>query len=232
MEVWRGHGSSPYQAQELVLFAEEGNIVERLNAFQQLDSWRGPTTKALVDSLEEAVALAPKVFLRLLPNFLTANRAFQYAVITGFKHLWVRIGEQQQPVDWSTTWPELIRFFEQLIEPPEFWTEQAIENHDLTPNRDWIPPVIADFIKAGTLDDQEAYSPDLLPRTWGLLGILLHKLEMQKESPQSDATTQAINWPRGKAIEALFVHALRECRVSDQTRKEHTSVWAKIKTNL
>ena len=32
MEVWRGQGSSPYQAQELVLFAEEGNIVERLNA--------------------------------------------------------------------------------------------------------------------------------------------------------------------------------------------------------
>lgn len=229
MEVWRGHGSSPYQAQELVLFAEEGNIVERLNAFQQLDSWRGPTTKALVDSLEEAVALAPKVFLRLLPNFLNANRAFQYAVITGFKHLWARIGEQKQPVDWSTTWPELIRFFEQLIEPPEFWTEPAIENHDLTPNRDWIPPVIADFIKAGTLDDQEAYSPDLLPRTWGILGILLHKLEMQKESPQSDATNQAINWPRGKAIEALFIHALRECRVSDQTRKEHASVWAMIK---
>ncbi len=25
-----------YQAQELVLFAEEGNIVERLNAFQQI----------------------------------------------------------------------------------------------------------------------------------------------------------------------------------------------------
>ncbi len=55
---------------------------------------------------------------------------------------------------------------------------------------------------------------------------------MQKEAPQSDATDQAINWPRGKAIEALFVHALRECRVSDQTHKEHGGPWAKMKQTL
>jgi hypothetical protein len=229
METWRGHGPSPYQTQELVLFAEEGSIIERLNAFQQLDSWRGPTTKALTNSLEEATALAPQTFLRLLPKFLNAKRAFQYAVIAGFKHLWLHIGEQQQPMDWNTTWPKLIQFFEELIKPPEFWTEQVIDDHDLTPNKDWVPPVIAEFIKAGTLDDQKAYSPDLLPRTWALLEILLHELEMQKEAPHSDATNQAINWPRGKAIEALFVHALRECRVSDQTHKGHVGAWAKMK---
>jgi hypothetical protein len=123
----------------------------------------------------------------------------------------------------------LIQFFEQLLQSPEFWTEQVVEDHNLTPNRDWIPPIIADFIRAGTRDDKEAYSPNLLPRTWALLGILLENLEMQKEAPQSDATNQAINWPRGKAIEALFIHALRECRVSDQMRKEHASAWTVMK---
>ena len=229
MESWRGHGPSPYQTQELALFAENGSIVERLNAFQQLNSWRGPTTKALVDSLEEAVALAPQTFLRLLPKFINATRPFQYGLIEGFKRLWTRIDEQQQSVDWNTAWTELIQFFEQLIRTPDFWTEQVVETQDLTPNRDWIPPIIADFIRAGTRDDKEAYSPNLLPRTWALLGILLEKLEMQKEAPPSDATDQAINWPRGKVIEALFIHALRECRVSDQMQKEHASAWAVMK---
>lgn len=229
MESWRGHGPSRYQSHALVVFAEDGIIVERLNAFQELDSWRGPTTRALVDSLEEAIALAPQTFLQLLPKFMNAKPPFQFGLIEGYRCLWTSIGEQQQAVDWNTAWPELIRFFEQLIGPPEFWTEQVVEDQNRTPNRDWIPPIIADFIKAGTLDDQKAYHPNLLPRTWALLGILLENLEMQKEAPQSDATNQAINWPRGKAIEALFTHALRECRVSDQMRREHASAWTVMK---
>ncbi len=70
-------------------------------------------------------------------------------------------------MDWNTTWPKLIQFFEQLIRPTEFWTEPIIEDHYHTPNRDWIPPVIAEFIKAGTLDDQEAYSPDFAAKEHG-----------------------------------------------------------------
>lgn len=230
MESWRGHGPSPYQSQELILFAEDGSIIERLNDFQQLNSWRGPTTKALVDSLEEAVALAPQIFLRLLPQFINANRPFQYGLIEGFKRLWARIPEPHQSIDWNIAWTELISFFEELLRTPEFWTEQVVETHDLTPNRDWIPPIIADFIRAGTHNDKEAYSPSLLPRTWALLGIMLEKLEMQrKEPPQSDAMNEAINWPRGKAIEAFFAHALRACRVSDRERSEHAGVWASIK---
>ena len=229
MEAWRGTGPSPYQSQELLAFAEHGSIIERLNDFRQQDTWRGPTTNALVDSLEEAVVLAPQTFLRLLPKFITAKRPFQYGVIEGFKRLWIQIGEEQQPVDWGTAWAELIQFFEQLIGTPEFWTEQVVEDHNRTPNRDWIPPIIADFIRAGTQDDKNAYSPNLLPKTWALIRILLEKLEMQTEAPPSDAMNQAINLSRGKAIEALFIHALRECRVSDQNSKEHVSVWTMMK---
>ena len=40
---------------------------------------------------------------------------------------------------------------------------------------------------------------------------------------------QAINSPRGKAIEALFSHTLRVCRISDKERGEHTEAWNVIK---
>lgn len=229
MESWTGPGPSPYQIQELIAFAEDKSIVEKLNAFHQQDSWRGPTTRALVDTLQEAVVLAPQIFLRLLQDFQNANRPFQYGVIEGFKRLWNTHGETSSTVDWDKAWPELIGFFEQLIGKPAFWTEQSVVEKDLTPTRDWIPPIIAQFLREGTLDDKKAYSPDLLPRTWALLTILLEKLECRDEAPGSDAMTQAINSSRGKAIEAVISHTLRACRLSDRVLQEHVEVWATMR---
>ena len=39
----------------------------------------------------------------------------------------------------------------------------------------------------------------------------------------------AINTPKGRAIEALFSHALRVCRVADQTTGNHHSAWAQLR---
>lgn len=229
MESWRGHGPSSYQPQELVVFAENGSLIERLNDFQEQDSWRGPTTRALVDSLEEAVVLAPATFLGLLQNFIHAKRPFQYGVINGFKRIWTKQGEEPYQVDWDKAWPELVLVFERLIGPPEFWTEQALQDQNHTPNRDWIPPIIAEFLRSGTQDDNKAYTPDLLPRTWKLLVILLEQLDWRDEPPKSDSMTQAINSSRGKAIEAVFSHALRACRLADRELQQHADVWALMK---
>lgn len=229
MESWRGHGPSSYQPQELVVFAENGSLIERLNGFQEQDSWRGPTTRALVDSLEEAVLLAPPTFLRILQTFINAKRPFQYGIINGFKRLWERTVEPPHLIDWDQAWVELVLFFERIIGASEFWIEQAVQDQNRTPNRDWIPPIIADFICEGTQDDTKVYSPDLLTRTWALLIILLEKLEWRDEAPQSDAMTEALNSSRGKAIEAVFAHALRTCRLSDRDRQEHSGVWATMK---
>ncbi|HBP88464.1 MAG TPA: hypothetical protein DD706_12285 [Nitrospiraceae bacterium] len=229
MESWTGPGPSHYQIKEIIAFAEDASIIDKLNAFHQQGSWRAPSTRALVATLEEAVALAPQIFLRLLQDFQNAKRPFQYGIIVGFKRLWDTPGETPSPVDWDKAWPELVRFFEQLVEPPEFWTEQSVEDQDLTPNRDWIPPIIAEFLRSGTKNDKKAYSPDLLPRTWALLTILLEKLEWQDEAPRSNAMTQAINSSRGKAIEAVISQALRDCRLSDRDRHEHIDVWSQMR---
>ncbi|MDO9469896.1 MAG: hypothetical protein Q7J23_04100 [Nitrosomonas sp.] len=228
MESWSGPGPTPYQVQELFAFAEDGTLVERLNAFQQTDLWRGPTTRALVDTLVEAVSTNPGMFQCTLSTFLHAKRAYQYGVINGFKHAWEAAPEKCPAIDWDHTWISLVHFFEKLIGTPAFWTEKAIEDRDLTPNRDWIPPVIAEFLRAGTRSDDRAYSPDLLPRTWSLIGILLEHSEAVDE-PRDDAMTQAINSPKGKAIEAFFSHALRACRLSDRASGRHVDAWSQMK---
>ncbi len=229
MEFRSGHGPTPYQPQELIAFAESGTLIERLNDFHEQDTWNGPTTRALVDSLESAVACSPAIFLRLLQDFVRTKRPFQYGVISGLKEVWSKARKEEEQLDWSKAWPELILFFEKLIEPQEFWTEQALQDQNRTPNRDWIPPIIAEFLRSGTQDDGRAYSPDLLPRTWKLLVILLEKIEWRDDPPKSDSMTQAINSSRGKTIEAVFSQALRACRIGDRERRQHGDVWASMK---
>ncbi len=227
MESWSGPGPTRYRVQELLAFAEDGSLIERLNAFQHVDSWRRPTTRALVDTLEEAVALTPQAFLSIISAFLHAKRPFQYGIINGFKRIWEAPKQKQPQIDWDHSWNLLVGFFEQLIGNPEFWAEKAVEDQDMTPNRDWIPPVIAEFLRAGTRDDGNAYSPDLMPRTWSLIEKLLAHLESLDES-HDDAVFQAINSPKGKAIEALFSHALRACRLSDRASGGHAAAWAEM----
>lgn len=228
MEMWSGPGPSPYSTQELLVFAEEGNLIERLNEFQQSDEWRGPSVKALVDSLEECVGINPCKFLSLLPKFLDAKRPYQYGVINGFKRLWDMPKEKQQDFDWSVAWGRLIDFFEHLLNNPQFWSEKVTQEQDLTPTRDWIPPEISEFLRAGTKDYDKAYSPELLPRASLLIKTLLEKSEAVDEVKE-DAMFQAINSPKGKAIEALFSHTLRECRIGDKERGDHAGAWENIK---
>lgn len=228
MESWSGPGLTPYRVQELLAFAENGTLIDRLNAFQQTDSWRGQTTRALADTLEEAVSLNPGMFQSITSTFLHAKRPFQYAIINGFKRAWEASPEKYATLDWERTWNSLVDFFEQLIGTPAFWTEKAVEDRDLTPNRDWIPPVIAEFLRVGTRSDDRAYSPNLLPRTWSLIGILLEHAEAVDE-PRDDAMTQAINSSKGKVIEALFSHVLRTCRLSDRASGGHADTWVPMK---
>ncbi|HEY3489800.1 MAG TPA: hypothetical protein VGK27_06740 [Candidatus Deferrimicrobiaceae bacterium] len=227
MESFFGSGPTPYEVQELLFFAETGTIAEKLNAFKQLDEWRGPSTKALVDVLEEAVGLAPETFLGLLPAFLRVKRPFQYGVINGFKRLWESPNGNQPRIDWDRAWNLLVEYLEALIGSPEFWDEMVLDQQGLTPTRDWIPPMVAEFLKAGTRNDAKAYPERLLPRTWALIGILLEHAEAEKEVGD-DPMHQAINSSKGKVIESLINHALRVCRLDDKMSGSHAKAWAEM----
>jgi hypothetical protein len=228
METRWGHGPTPYPVQELVAFAKDGNIVDQLNSFTQNSSWSGPSTRSLVDTLIEAVAAEPTLFLGVLDFFLAAKRPYQYGLIAGFKKLWDAPTDPKKPVDinWNNAWPELMGFFDSLIRPDSFWAEDVTESDVLTPTRDWIPSVISDFLRAGTRDDKTAYNPNLLPQGWSLIEILVRRSIKQNEADPSRAMDKAINSPKGQAIEALIDHALRFCRVSDAQAGNHADAWA------
>ena len=228
METRWGHGPTPYPVQELVAFAKDGNIVDQLNSFTQKDSWSGPSMRSLVDTLIEAVGAEPALFLDVIDSFLAAKRPYQYGLINGFKKLWDAPVDPKRPIDidWNTAWPRLMRFFDSLIRPDSFWTEEVTESDVLAPTRDWIPSVVSDFLRAGTRNDKKAYDPSLLPQGWSLIEILVRRSIKQNDADPSRAMDKAINSPKGQAIEALIDHALRFCRVSDARAGNHADAWA------
>jgi len=225
METWSGPGPSPYSVQELTAFATAGTLVEELNSFEPREVWRGPTSEGLLDALEQAVRIAPEQFLRLLPQFLRAKRPFQHAVIRGLQHAWEETGSKRIEIDWNQGWENLISFSEQLIGVPTFWEETVPQTAGLIPNRDWIVSAIADFLKDGTRNDERAHSSHILPRARSLIQILLANVKTV-DQPSDDPMFQAINSLKGKALEALFSHALRACRLGDREKSSHAEDWA------
>lgn len=226
MEVTSGPGPTPYEVHELVAYARKGLVVEKLNAFEATSGWRGPTMEGLIAALEEAVRTEPESFLELLRQFLAAKRRFQHALIWGLKQAW-DAPDKHPTLDWKRWWDKLLGFFEQVIGSDGFWTEK-IDETQFDPNRDWISSSVAEFVKAGTQSDERAYYTALIPRTLVLIEALLEHARAV-DQPSDDAMTQAINSPKGKAVEALFSHALRGCRMADRESNGHVEAWATVR---
>ena len=221
-----GPGPSHYSRQELVSFASERSIGERLSAAMQGDMWEGPTVEALVDELERAVGSAPAQFVDVLPDFLAVPRPYQYALVNGYLKLWREPKESVAPIDWDGIWSPLLKFFRQLLTDPQFWQIGDVDNwREAQPS--WIANTIADLLDYGTRDDQHAYAPDLLPDGWSLIQILLEHGEPITE-PSHDPMNQAISSSRGRALEAAFNHILRRCRLADKELGSHAEVWSEV----
>ena len=185
-------------------------------------------SETLADAVVEAVGAAPMTFIEQLPSFLRVKPEYQYAVISGFKKLWDAWDGKQVSLDWNVVWRALVDFLKSLLDSREMWEGNAEEDEALSPTRDWIPPIISEFLVAGTRDDKKAYAPELMPRTLGLIKVLLKKSPAHAEAQEHDALTRAINSSRGKALGALFNHSLRACRLDDKAYQNHTSAWSNL----
>lgn len=221
MESSWGHGSSPYSVESLIAFAKDGSLIQTLNDFVEADRWNGPTVHALSDALQEVVTTEPKLIIDVLPEFLKAKPAYQYALISGLAKAWGKPG-----VSWPDEyWERIFKFLEDLILPASFWETEPQESRAWGPCWEWIAPNVADFLRAGTTNDEHAYSQRFFPRAQALISCLLENAE-ESQSLSDDPMFHAINSLKGKAIEALFSLALRMCRINKEV---HQQAWESIR---
>lgn len=218
--VW-GPGTSPYSADELLALAEEGSLPERLCALEKTATGRR-SVEAVVAQLERAVQGAPVEFAGVLPVFLAASRRYQYAVIRGFLKLRRDAKEETASIHWESVWNRLFDFFEQLLQDPDFWKIE--ESRDGAEIHGEIADTIADLLDDGSRDDSRAYPTSLLPRGWRLIQILVEHAKAATV-PTSDPMFEAINSPKGRAVEAAFNHILRRCRLADEETGSHVKIF-------
>jgi hypothetical protein len=216
---WVGPGQTPYSPEELTALAKAQNLVEKLNTFVPRDEWEGPTAGGLTSALVAAVRSNPDVFLDGLSQYLSAKPIYQHAVINGIKQAW----EAKSSVNWARGWEQLIGFFEQLLFDDNHFWQQTEDRY-----QQWVAAVVADFLHAGTQNDEHAHDASLLPRTQMILACLLEH-EAGVATPHDDAMTQALNTTKGRMVEALFSQALRAARLSDQQRGDHRDAWDAIR---
>jgi hypothetical protein len=227
-EMRWGPGQTPFGEESLVVFAEDGSIVDRLNAFKETGSWKGPTLGGLVSALEAAVAASPNTFLPLLSDFHRAKIPFQHALISGFKRVFDPSSAKKPAFDWNVAWPKLMRFFSECLNDETFWESKVEENVNLVPTRSWTTALIAGFLEAGTKDDETAYPPELLPTGWELIKILLAHAADEPAS-LTDPMTHALNTEKGRTIGAMYNHALRVCRVAQKNGQPLEQAWATLR---
>jgi hypothetical protein len=227
-EIRSGLGPTPYSEELLAAFAEDGSIVDRLNEFKETDSWKGSTLGGLVAALEAAVAASPNTYLPLLSDFHRATVPFQHALISGFKRVFDPSSVQKPAFDWNVAWPKLMTFFSHSLNDEAFWASTAEESASMVPTRSWMTALIADFLEAGTKEDETAYPPELLPKGWELIKILLERSADEKAS-LTDPMTHALNTEKGRVIGAMYNHALRVCRVAQQNKQPLDQAWATLK---
>jgi hypothetical protein len=225
IESYTGSGSSPYEASELISFALNGTLVDKLNAFVEVDNWRGPSVDGLVGALKEAAKTDIMLFTGLLPELRATHVAYQHAVIDGLKAKWEATPETSTDVDWQVIWQKFFDYVESAIASDEFWAGAQKALSEMTPDWRWFITMTADTMKAGTFADKHAYPKEFLPAGLRVIKALLSKVVEKEDFKIEDAMTQAINTTKGRVIESLVSHALRACRVADQDTGSHESAW-------
>ncbi len=212
--------ASPYTAEQL-LSRDFDDLVNILTSFKEEGGWKAPTRRGLAQELRKALALKPEYFAKHLQELVSVDFDYLQELLAGYGDLW-----KEKKYD---NWDELLAFCHSVLHSPGFWEEKPEpKQFGFRATNSWVVGQIADLIKAGTISDENAFDPRLLPAAKSLLEYILDRQQGDPFETSNDAITTAINSARGRAIEALINYALRCCRLVDEPAGKwaHEEVWA------
>lgn len=203
------------------------DIVNFLNEFKGKNRFNETGYEEAGQVLKQAIKANQQFFENDLKEFLKGRFVYQYYALQAFEDLW----KEKKRIDWQ----KVIEFLKEMIDSEELWKK---ENEERTIGfyfrKDCIPSLIARLIESGVRDDEWSMPNTYLSEARSLLEKLLEKIEPSAKGKDSDALTEAINSPKGHAIEAYLNYALRECRIltakhKNQGIEERRNFWEEIK---
>jgi len=203
------------------------DIVFFLNEFKAKNRFNEIGYEEAGQVLKQAIKANQQFFENDLKEFLNSRFVYQYYALQAFEELW----NEKKPIDWQ----KVFQFLKEILDSEKLWENETEERTiGFYFRKDWIPSLIARLIQAGVKDDEWPMPDTYLPEARKILEKLLDKIKPSAKGTDTDALTEAINSPKGHAIEAYFNYALRECRIltanyEKQGVAERRAFWDEIK---
>jgi hypothetical protein len=212
---------------ELLTKGDIANIVSFLNNYSGKNRFGEPAVTEAGQSLKDAVKIKQEFFESNLEGFLRCDWEYQYYILQAFEELW----QDKKQIDWQ----KILGFIYCIVEDKDniFWKKEIDEKKPpLYPRKNWIPSVIASIITKGVQNSEWRMPEEYLPEAEKILRILLDKQEPTAIGNEGDALTEAINSPKGQALESMFSYALRKYsifeKLPDKGKKEKEIFWESI----
>ncbi|HWV04225.1 hypothetical protein [Ralstonia sp.] len=194
-------------------FVPEGRMLE------------GPTYRGLASALSEAVRASEDGFASRIPLFTDVRRPYQHGLLRG---LIERLTNDKRQIDWAAT----LSLVQSITSSPSFKIDMDAEQPEAwEPSVKWVLGDIADLIKAASNKERRIAS-GLRNQCVEILKTVLAATSPKEAGDSSDAVSQAINSPRGRALEALILTALAMRRDEAVHGQAPGAIWAKIEPLL
>ncbi|MCD6177107.1 MAG: hypothetical protein J7K29_04645, partial [Candidatus Cloacimonetes bacterium] len=149
-QVRVGPGSSPLNKEDIVKMSNE-ELAKYLKEFKTVDRWKGPTVGGLREMLKEVAQENPQKFIEKLEPFLDTGYLYVYHILWGIHDAW----EKKKIIDWEP----LLIFVKNYITPKDFWEDKyKVEDDDWNADHLWVIGIVAQLIRAGTVNDSWAFS--------------------------------------------------------------------------
>lgn len=203
MAGWVGE-RSPASAVELSELTPERLLVY-LREFQPDGEWDHPTRRGLADALSELVRSDDEAFASRLASFVDVLPAYQHGVLNGLSRRWADKNE----IDWDAS----LTFASEVLAAPGFVDLlRADDGSSDEPSARWVTTDILDLINTGIAEDDRAIPAMLLPIALQIAMAVIGMLPPNPAEDTSNVVSDAINNPRGRALELtirLLLHASR-----------------------
>ncbi|SDQ24685.1 hypothetical protein SAMN05216569_0276 [Pseudoxanthomonas sp. CF125] len=227
---WVGFGSSPFSQEELLAFSEDKTLIKRVDDYVPSKSERQVSRKSLMDAVSDAIVAQPNSFEWMLADPERMSRRLQYAVSNGYTKFF---GSQATAGEIDTIRrlvPPVTQWFLDILEPAQFWQEEAEVSGDFEPDKNWLPPVAATFVKTLAEADRIPLSGEDTESLRRICRVIMANC-VGVESVD-DPMTAAINNPRGMAFEGILQTLLRDCRDADKVGGGHIEQWLRSRPTV
>lgn len=214
---------SPVASDSLVGMSDEELVDFLKNFVPDGRGWDGPTYRGVASSISAAVRSSEDGFARRIGLFADLARPYQHGLLRGLKERW---SDDKRDISWQAT----LSLLQVIVSSSAFKADLEVDQGEgWEPSVHWVVSDIADLLKAASGTERHLAS-ELRKSCLDILRLVLEATTpTPTEAGQStDAVSQAINSPRGRALESFIHLALAMRREEVAVAPDSSETWADV----